>query len=986
LSGAPSAPQAPLPASAAPVERAADTAALAGPAPDPAALAERWLAQAVDTLPRLDAVATAGLAWALKHAAYEAWRSDLPRVQRAAALLRALAAQGAEASGSAASAGGSASAAGEVGALADWVDGMAALAAGQMADGAAALARSATAWHALQRPLEAAQTQVSRVMALSMLGRYDEAAACADEALHTFTAAGDRVAAGKISLNLGSLQMRRDDYPAAARHYRQAAVLFARVRDTEHSVMADIGSGDALAAQGVFDEALRLYARARMRSEQHGLPHLSGLADESSALLHLARGAFDTALAGLAQARQTYTRLQMPQPLATAEKQLADAYLQLNLLPEALALYDQCLAAMLALDLPDDAAWTQLARGRTLAALRRGDDAARALADAADRFAQADNAPGAAAVALAQAEHALAAGDAPRAAERAAHAVAAHTACALPEGVLRAQLLQAEAGLRAGQADAARPAFTALLAQAEAQSLQALALRCRSGLGLAALALGDDATAAATLQAAVDQADALWRMLPGDDLRGAFLADQLGPHQGLLALALRAHDRQPGAATATQVLQRLDAVRARALALRLRHGQPADSDPATHDLRTRLHWLQRRVQQQADEGDAAPTLRAALAQAERTLLEHARSQRLLARAQPAAPAAAAHWADDDRLDLAALQALLADDQTIVVHGRHGDELLAGVLRRDGLQLLRRLAPWAEVQAAVRAVRFQLDALRHGVAPVQAHLPMLTQRANHRLQQLHALVWAPLLPALAGTQQVLVVPTAGLAQVPWAALHDGQQPLVQRWRLAQAPSLRIAAWALQRPPAAPRRLLALGDGTRLPHAGREAAAVAAGFADGLALVDAQATVAALQQRSGQADVLHLACHAKFRADNPMFAALQLHDGLFTAEQAERLQLRPATVVLSACDTGLAGEAGGDEQVGLVRAFLLAGAARVVASGWPVDDAVTAALMARFYDALRTGAGPAAALQQAQQQLMATQPHPALWAGFAVHGAW
>ena len=61
--------------------------------------------------------------------------------------------------------------------------------------------------------------------------------------------------------------------------------------------------------------------------------------------------------------------------------------------------------------------------------------------------------------------------------------------------------------------------------------------------------------------------------------------------------------------------------------------------------------------------------------------------------------------------------------------------------------------------------------------------------------------------------------------------------------------------------------------------------------------------------------------------------------------------------------LAGAAGADEQVGLVRAFLVAGAARVLASLWPVDDAVTARFMAHFYGALQQGLSPAQALGDA-----------------------
>jgi CHAT domain-containing protein len=115
-------------------------------------------------------------------------------------------------------------------------------------------------------------------------------------------------------------------------------------------------------------------------------------------------------------------------------------------------------------------------------------------------------------------------------------------------------------------------------------------------------------------------------------------------------------------------------------------------------------------------------------------------------------------------------------------------------------------------------------------------------------------------------------------------------------------------------------------------------------------------------------------------------LHLHDGALTADEAETLALEGATVVLSACETGVAEQARGDEMIGLVRAFLVAGAARVVASQWPVDDAVTKSFMTTFYASLARGDGTAAALASAQSATRADRPHPVFWAAFTLWGGW
>jgi CHAT domain-containing protein len=91
-----------------------------------------------------------------------------------------------------------------------------------------------------------------------------------------------------------------------------------------------------------------------------------------------------------------------------------------------------------------------------------------------------------------------------------------------------------------------------------------------------------------------------------------------------------------------------------------------------------------------------------------------------------------------------------------------------------------------------------------------------------------------------------------------------------------------------------------------------------------------------------------------------------------------------VVLSACETGHSHVAPGDEVLGLVRAFTLAGAGTVLATLWPVDDSASALLAAEFHAALAAGARPAQALQAAQAAAAAAGEHPFHWAAFALHG--
>ena len=89
---------------------------------------------------------------------------------------------------------------------------------------------------------------------------------------------------------------------------------------------------------------------------------------------------------------------------------------------------------------------------------------------------------------------------------------------------------------------------------------------------------------------------------------------------------------------------------------------------------------------------------------------------------------------------------------------------------------------------------------------------------------------------------------------------------------------------------------------------------------------------------------------------------------TAVEIFGLSIPADLVVLSACETARGKFYRGEGAVGLPRAFMHAGAPRVVASLWKVDDRATALLMKRFYEYLRDGRrDPADALDATQQDV-------------------
>jgi CHAT domain-containing protein len=145
-------------------------------------------------------------------------------------------------------------------------------------------------------------------------------------------------------------------------------------------------------------------------------------------------------------------------------------------------------------------------------------------------------------------------------------------------------------------------------------------------------------------------------------------------------------------------------------------------------------------------------------------------------------------------------------------------------------------------------------------------------------------------------------------------------------------------------------------------------------------------------------VHFATHGFIESDRPELSRLvmslydengQRRDGYLRLSDIYGLRLDADLVVLSACRTALGKEIRGEGLVGLTRGFMYAGAARVLASLWSVEDRATAELMAIFYRGmLRDGLSPAAALRQAQLEV-ARKPSwraPFYWAGFSLQGEW
>src|SRR5947199_2800442 len=124
-----------------------------------------------------------------------------------------------------------------------------------------------------------------------------------------------------------------------------------------------------------------------------------------------------------------------------------------------------------------------------------------------------------------------------------------------------------------------------------------------------------------------------------------------------------------------------------------------------------------------------------------------------------------------------------------------------------------------------------------------------------------------------------------------------------------------------------------------------------------------------KQSPDSHIINLATNGQSRLDAPNFSYVRLADGQLNAIDAFSMDLKECELVtLSGCETGLALTGGGDEQLGLGRAFLAAGAKSLVMSLWSVEDNATNELMQIFYKHLLNGESKVQALRAAQCHLL------------------
>lgn len=391
------------------------------------------------------------------------------------------------------------------------------------------------------------------------------------------------------------------------------------------------------------------------------------------------------------------------------------------------------------------------------------------------------------------------------------------------------------------------------------------------------------------------------------------------------------------------------------------------------------------------------------------------------------------------LTAAQVQALLDDDTLLLEYSLGPGAGYVWAVTRTRLTIHRLPARRVIEQAAAR-VRELLTARSTRPAETDAQRTKRLRLADAQYpvaaRELSRLVLGPV-EALLTNRRIVVVADGALQYIPFAALPPApgptgvdsaraksgaaEEPLVVQHELTSLPSASVLAELRRQAQGRerlPKAVAVLADPVfdsrderiqsqpalsldRLPWTRLEAAQIMKVTPPGAGLqaLDFEASRAtALSPALAQYRIVHFATHAISDGEHPERSGLVLslfdrhgqpQNGFLGLEQIYGLNLPAELVVLSACQTALGREVRGEGLVGLVRGFMYAGATRVMASLWNVDDEVTARLMAHFYKNLeQDGLSAAAALRAAQIEVREErQWHaPYYWAAFQLEGEW
>ena len=247
--------------------------------------------------------------------------------------------------------------------------------------------------------------------------------------------------------------------------------------------------------------------------------------------------------------------------------------------------------------------------------------------------------------------------------------------------------------------------------------------------------------------------------------------------------------------------------------------------------------------------------------------------------------------------------------------------------------------------------------------------------------------------------LIIVPNSIFRNIPFAALHDGKNFLIEKYALVISPGIKLTI---------PTKTMQLDDVQALligsdkfiedkplkyvPQELNSIANLLEIKTDDIILNEKFILTEVKKKLNfSPYSILHFATHGQFKHDLSQ-TFLRTYDGKITMDDLEELininnKFKPKQIellTLSACETAV-----GDDRaaLGLAGIAIKTGVPSVLATLWKVNGKSTQKLIVEFYKQLKeNNLSKAKALQEAQKKYLKKYKHPYHWAAFVLIGNW
>jgi CHAT domain-containing protein len=330
--------------------------------------------------------------------------------------------------------------------------------------------------------------------------------------------------------------------------------------------------------------------------------------------------------------------------------------------------------------------------------------------------------------------------------------------------------------------------------------------------------------------------------------------------------------------------------------------------------------------------------------------------------------------EESDLSLECIQKRLLPDETILEYFVAGDEVLVFAVNHDSMRTTW-LGPAAELREHWYHLERHLASCSVKWEKLSAVRDQLEATARTHLAALYRRLIAPVKSEIRSS--LMIVPHGFLHGIPFHAFHDGSYFLADRHRVAYSPSAALYCAPVPRFECSPPAFIAFSR-TKQASSIREIESVAGRFPKCDVFVNP--SVALLRQVfEHPREFVHLAGHAGIDAIGGKLSWIETPEGRLTSRDLQDMNIRARTVVVTGCQTARRHICPGDEWLGLMRAFYMAGASAIVSAFWDVRAECAERFAMEFYVHF-DGTNAAEAVRSASAALRQERRHPYFWAGF------